>query len=120
MGLIFSFGVIFLPAVASAADPYNCSLYPDPAAADYPLICKDKDKNITDTVKTAINVILYILGSAAVIMIIYSGILYVMSGGDENNVKKAKSTLMYSVIGLVVALLAYAIVNFVITRFSAS
>ena len=98
-------------AGTSNDDIYHCDENPDA------LICKDKDKNITDTVKTTINVILYVLGSLSVVMIIYSGILYVMSGGDANNVTKAKNTLMYSVIGLIVALLAYAIVNFVITTF---
>jgi hypothetical protein len=117
LSLIGSFGLFALSPIVGAVDPYNCSQYPDPAAADYPLICKDQNKDITDTVKTTINVILYILGSLAVIMIIYSGILYVMSGGDANNVTKAKNTLMYSIIGLIVALLAYAIVNFVITTF---
>ena len=66
-------------------------------------------------VKTVINVILYILGILAVVFIIYGGIKYTMSGGDSAKVKSAKDTIMYAVVGLIVAILAYAIVNFAIT-----
>jgi uncharacterized membrane protein YjfL (UPF0719 family) len=50
-------------------------------------------------------------------MIIVGGIKYVISNGDSSKVKSAKDTIMYSVVGLVVALLAYAIVKFVLTQF---
>ena len=60
---------------------------------------------------------LFIIGVLSVIMIIYGGIIYVISAGDSGRVSKAKNTIMYAIVGLVVALLAYAIVNFVITRF---
>jgi hypothetical protein len=50
-------------------------------------------------------------------MIIFGGIRYVTSTGDASRVKSAKDTVMYSVVGLIVAMLAYTIVNFVITRF---
>lgn len=58
----------------------------------------------------------YVAGVLAVLMIIYSGIHYVSSMGNPNEVTKAKNTLMYSVIGLVVAILAYAIIGFVVSR----
>lgn len=60
------------------------------------------------------NILLFIVGAIAVIMIIISGIRYVVSQGDSGAVKSAKDTILYSVIGLVVAIFAYAIVNFVI------
>jgi hypothetical protein len=47
-------------------------------------------------------------------MLIYGGIRYTISGGDSSSVTAAKNTIMYAVIGIVVALLAYAIVNFVL------
>ena len=49
----------------------------------------------------------------AVIMIIIGGINYTTSAGDAGKAKKAKDTILYSVIGLVLAILAFAIVNFV-------
>jgi hypothetical protein len=66
-------------------------------------------------IQNVINVILFIVGSAAVIMIIVGGIRYVTSNGDQANVKAAKDTILYSVIGLVVAVMAYAIVQFVVS-----
>lgn len=60
------------------------------------------------------NVILYIVGIIAVIMLIIGGIKYVVSGGDAKKVTDAKNTVLYAIIGLVVCFLAFAIVNFVI------
>ena len=63
---------------------------------------------------TAINIMLFIIGILSVIMLIYGGIRYVLSSGDSGAVTNAKNTIMYAIIGLVIAILAYAIVNFVI------
>lgn len=65
-------------------------------------------------IRPIINIVLFVLGAVAVIMIIVSGFRYVLSGGDSSAVTAAKNTLFYAVIGLIVAILAYAIVNFVI------
>ncbi len=67
--------------------------------------------------KTVVNTMLFILGIVAVIMIVIGGIRYVVSNGDSAAVAGAKNTILYAVIGLVVAILAYAIVNFVVTTF---
>lgn len=61
------------------------------------------------------NVILYIVGIVAVIMLIIGGIKYVVSGGDSKKVTDAKNTVLYAIIGLVICFLAFAIVNFVIS-----
>ena len=65
--------------------------------------------------KQVTNTILYIVGIIAVIMLIIGGIRYVISGGDSKKVTDAKNTVLYAIIGLVIAFLAFAIVNFVIT-----
>lgn len=70
----------------------------------------------TKTIEGVINVLLFIIGAAAVIMIIIGGIRYVVSGGDQGAVTGAKNTILYAVVGLVVAIMAYAIVNFVVTK----
>ena len=56
----------------------------------------------------------FIIGVMAVIMIIWGGIRYVLSAGNSAALTSAKNTIVYSIIGLVIAILAYAIVNFVI------
>ncbi len=66
------------------------------------------------------NTILYIVGVIAVIMLIIGGIRYVVSGGDAKKVTDAKNTVLYAIIGLVIAVFAYAIVNFVITSLPSS
>ena len=60
------------------------------------------------------NTILYAVGIISVVMLIYGGLCYVISGGDSKKVTDAKNTIMYAIIGLIIAILAYAIVNFVI------
>lgn len=68
---------------------------------------------------TITDVLLFIIGSISVIMIIIGGIRYVISGGDASKVTAAKNTILYAIVGIIVALLAYAIVNFVLVNFSA-
>jgi hypothetical protein len=51
-------------------------------------------------------------------MIVIGGIRYTTSNGDSAGITSAKNTILYAVVGLIVALLAYAIVNFVLTSFS--
>ncbi len=70
--------------------------------------------NVGDTIKQGISILSIIVGVAAVIMIIVGGLRYVLSGGDSGNVSSAKSTIMYAIVGLVVAALAQLIVQFVL------
>ena len=63
---------------------------------------------------TITNIMMFILGAVSVIMIIFGGLRYVISGGDSTSVTAAKNTILYAVVGVIIALLAYAIVNFVI------
>lgn len=62
---------------------------------------------------TITNILLFIIGAIAVIMLIIGGVRYVVSAGDQNAVTSAKNTILYAIIGIVVAFLAYAAVNFV-------
>ena len=69
----------------------------------------------TDGVFTKItNTVLYAVGIISVVMLIFGGLRYVISGGDSKKVTDAKNTIMYALIGLIISILAYAIVNFVI------
>lgn len=64
-------------------------------------------------IKTVINVMLWIIGILSVIMLIYGGIRYTISGGDSGAVTSAKNTILYAIVGLVVAIFAYALVQWV-------
>ena len=70
--------------------------------------------DLIGSVTGIINVVIGILGIICVIVIIIGGVGYMTSAGDSGKVKKAKDTILYGIIGLVVCVLAFAIVNFVI------
>lgn len=83
-------------------------------------------KNVNDTagaetdlessIGVILNAIIGVIGIVAVIMIILGGIGYATSQGDPGKTKKARDTILYGVIGLIVTLLAFAIVNFVLAQ----
>ena len=72
--------------------------------------------SLTGTIVNIINAVVGVLALVCVIVIIIGGVNYMTSSGDAGKVKKAKDTILYGVIGLVVCVLAFAIVNFVITN----
>ena len=74
------------------------------------------NSGLTSLFRTVVNILLFLVGSLAVIMLVIGGLRYVTSNGDQNAVTSAKNTILYAIIGIVVAFLAYAAVNFVITQ----
>lgn len=72
---------------------------------------------VNSTVGTVINIFSWIVGVAAVIMIIIGGFRYITSGGDSGKIGGAKDTILYAIIGLVVVAMAQIIVRFVLNQF---
>lgn|SRR5574344_689398 len=72
-------------------------------------------ESITTPISNAISVAIAVAMVIAVLGIIYGGFLLMTANGDTSKVQKGKSAILYSSIGVVVALLAYAIVHFVIS-----
>lgn len=115
-------GLLMVTPIA-AADPFEAAADPFEACAQNPdsSICADKDKDTklfgSDSIWTnIINIILTIMGGVAVIVIIVGGIRYVTSAGDASAVTAAKNTILFAVVGLVLAIMAGVIVNFVLSR----
>lgn len=80
-------------------------------------VCKGADEtSLNSLMQNVINLLITIIGIISVIMIIVGGIRYTTSGGDAGQTKSARDTIIYAVVGLVVAIMAYAIVNFVLSR----
>lgn len=79
---------------------------------------EDEGATLEDSIATIVNILLFLLGAVAVVMIVIGGIRFATSNGDQSAVTSAKNTILYSVIGLIIAILAYAIVNFVLTQFT--
>jgi ABC-type Fe3+ transport system permease subunit len=81
-------------------------------------ICQPgQNGDIGDIIAIVVNTLLYIIGAISVIMIIIGGIRYTTSAGDSSGVTAAKNTILYAVIGLVIAFVSYAIVNWVLNIF---
>ena len=64
------------------------------------------------------NTLLLGIGFVSVVMLIIGGFRYVLSNGNEKSVTAAKDTILYAIIGVVIALLAFAIINFVLGTFA--
>ena len=74
----------------------------------------------TGIFRTITNVLLFIIGAVSVIMLIIGGFRYVTSQGDSSQVASAKNTILYAIIGLIIAILAFAVVSFVTDQFAAN
>lgn len=80
-------------------------------------VCKGKDDKVfgpDGLLTNVIKLLLFIIGIVAVIMIIVGGYKYTTSAGDSSQLSNAKNTILYAVVGLVIATMAFAIVNFVL------
>lgn len=73
--------------------------------------------SVSSILQVVTNVLLFIAGAVAVIMLVLGGIRYTASNGDQNQITQAKNTIMYAVVGLIVTIIAYAVVDFVIDQF---
>ncbi len=72
------------------------------------------ESDLYDIISNVINVLFVVVGVVAVIVIIYGGIIYMTATGDPGKIAAAKKAIMYSVIGLIIAISAFAIVNFIL------
>lgn len=70
--------------------------------------------DVTAVIKSVIGIISFLVGLVAVLMIVIAGFRFVTSNGDSNTIASARNTIIYAVIGIVITVMAYAIVNFVL------
>ena len=70
--------------------------------------------NLESNVTTILTNIIAVLGIACVVVMIIGGVQYMTSSGDASKVEKGKKTILYGLMGLIIAALAFVIVNFVI------
>ena len=106
-------GALFtVPAVVSAVDV--CS-----GGNGSSLYCQNRSEGETKvklTIGNVVNLLLMAVGAISIIMIVVGGILFALSNGDSSRVTKARNTVLYAAIGLIVSLLASAIVNMAFGR----
>lgn len=109
--------ILFVPLQVVYADPADVFTQACTTTNNDKTICSGSNgSGVFGIIKQVINVMLIVGGVIAVIMIIIGGIRYMTSNGEQSNVKAAKDTILYAVIGLVVSVLAFSIVNFVIGK----
>jgi hypothetical protein len=77
---------------------------------------KEGDPSVDSLIATVINILSWLVGIIAVIMIIVSGFSYVTSGGDSGKLNTAKMTLIYAIVGIVIVAFSQALVKFVLTK----
>jgi hypothetical protein len=78
---------------------------------------KTGDYDLNDLVLVMVNASKYILGvvgSLALIMFVYGGFMFLISGGSSDKINKAKTILIAAVIGLVIVFASYLIIKFVL------
>lgn len=116
MAAMITFGMVLavVPAVgAVSAINDTCA---DPLNKDS-VICKSQGDSVQTIIKAVVNTLLFLIGVASVIVIIFGAITYTTSAGSAEAIKKAKDMILYAIVGLVIAFSAYAIVNWVLKAF---
>jgi hypothetical protein len=74
-------------------------------------------QSVPNLIQDVISILSYIIGAVSVIMIIIGGFRYVVSAGDSGSITSAKNTIIYAIVGLVIAIFAQVIVRFVLGKF---
>ncbi|MBR2659754.1 hypothetical protein IKF40_01550 [Candidatus Saccharibacteria bacterium] len=80
----------------------------------------DEDAQAPSVAKNLLNVAISLIGIIAVIVIVFAGQRYITAQGDPGQLQQAKNMILYGIIGVIVASLAFAIVNFVLSSVFAS
>ena len=121
LGITAGAGLLSAPS-ASAVEQCSDSTYTINNGVNCAQSTSQKGGLFTDNgiFRQVTNILLFIVGAIAVIMLIIGGIRYVVSGGDSSAVTAAKNTILYAIIGIIIVLLAFAIVQFVVGSFSAN
>lgn len=116
--LILSFAFVSLPTFADSGSNANavCNGVNVTGGGGCGAGDKGASDSINSVIKTVVNILSWVVGIAAVIMVIIGGLLYVISSGDATKAAKARNTIIYALVGLVVVALAQVIVRFVIGK----
>lgn len=95
-------------------DGQDCSLDAGTAIVSHNIKSIEQNRRFSDYIQDVVAYLLLFIGIVGVLYIIYAGFNILTSGGDEDKVKKSKTTIFHVFIGLLLIFLAYSIVRFVI------
>ncbi len=124
----FVFAQPAMATYAQQADPSPTGVTQGPVGCgielrsgnDCPVNGQLGEDKVLGIIRQIINVASLLVGAICVIMIIFGGFRYMVSGGESSGVTSAKNTILYAVVGLIVVLLSQALVRFVFTRTTAA
>jgi hypothetical protein len=124
---IAGFALVFAPAVPAFAQDAaqqqinaglctgsNLQFSEDTSGAD--CSTSDATERVNNLIKTIVNLLSAVVGMVAVIMIIFGGLRYITSGGNDSSVTGAKNTILYAIIGLIIVALAQVLVRFTLNK----
>lgn len=116
--LVITLGIVlgFAFAPLAVATPVGASVWKPCNGNSEAAVCADKTNNGEKMIKSVVDLLFYVIGVIAVVVIIIGGIKFVTADGDSSKIKSARETILYAVVGLVVALMAYAIVEFTVNN----
>lgn len=104
--------VLLAPAVALAqASPRSFTEVWDTQGQQNAMDAGLPDGTIYNIIGSTLQWLLAILGFIAVIGFVISGILYLTAAGNETQIEKAKNAMTYSIVGVIVALMGYVIIQ---------
>ena len=117
---LIALSAVLLPALLTA--PVDAAFNPFGKACDgvNSEVCNVSAENPVSgeggVLLSAVQILSFVVGVAAVIMLIYGGFKYVTSNGDPNGISTAKNTILYAIVGVLLFLVSQSIVLFVINR----
>ena len=101
--------------VGGTKDPSGVTCLPASRGAPWSNI-----NTFSDAVTVILNTLLLVVGLVAVIYVVYGGYRYITGGEDEEKVKQAKNTITNALIGVVLVLIALALVRIIANAVSGS
>jgi hypothetical protein len=116
LSLSFFAAPLLQPAFADCPNPDTAQTPKDQVLSSLGTTGGDcNGQGVSNLLNTVVSILSYIVGVAAIIVLILSGMKYITSGGDSGKVASAKNTLIYALIGIAIAALAQFLVHFVFT-----
>ncbi len=114
---VFTVALVWVTELFAKTPPINCGGLP--GCGDDGIDAWDVDGGIYETVGYAISLLIQYTAVIAVIMVMIGGIMYLVSGGEEEKISRAKKVITWALIGVVVSVMAYSVIeilnNFIIS-----
>ncbi len=114
--IVTGLAALVVPQVSAALSSQEKAVCEGAGGAVLGQECALPGNTVQGTLRAVSDILIFVIGAIAVIMIIIGGIRYATSAGDQAQITSAKNTILYSVIGLIIAFMAYGIARFVVDR----